>query len=73
FGGRVSDLLFTRFAFFWQMGHFGLKALQPSVAILQGEQFFEHIEHRAMMSGPLKIIQRALYQLLFAVFSAIKH
>jgi hypothetical protein len=40
-----------------------LKASKALVAVLQGEQLFDHIKHLQMMIGPLEIIQRAVCKL----------
>ena len=62
-GRGVGELLFARLAFFWQVGDFGLKASKALVAVLQGEQLFDHIKHLQMMIGPFEIIQRAVCKL----------
>ncbi len=61
-GGGAGDLLFACFALFGEMCEFRLEASKALVAVLQGEQLFDHIEHRPMMTGPLEIIQRAVWQ-----------
>jgi hypothetical protein len=61
-GCRLGDLSFAGFAFFREMSDFGLIASKTLVAILQGEQLFDHIKHLRMMIGPLEIIQRAVWR-----------
>ena len=58
--GGVGDLFFACLALLGEVCEFRLEASKALVAVLQGEQLFDHIEHCRMMTGPLEIIQRAV-------------
>jgi hypothetical protein len=66
----VGELLFARLPFFGQVGNFGLVASKALIAILQGEEPFDHIKHCQMMIGLAEIIQRAVSTMETACMTA---